>query len=136
MVIALGTIGLLIELLLLGHWVSTAQLIPLATLGLMLIVTGLVAARAEPRTLQAFRVLMVWAVASGLMGIGLHLRDNVAFEREIVPDASGASILWHALQGATPLLAPGALVQLGLIGLIFAYGHPGLRHQLDKDISI
>jgi hypothetical protein len=134
-VIALGTIGLLIELLLLGHWISTAQLIPLSTLGLMLIATGLVAVRAERRPLRAFRASMVWAVVAGLMGIGFHLRDNVAFEREIVPDASGASILWHALQGATPLLAPGGLVQLGLIGLIFVYGHPGLRHQLDQDIS-
>lgn len=135
MVVGLGAFGLMIELLLLEHWIARAQLIPLSTLALMLVTTALVAVRAERHTLRAFRAVMAWAVMAGLMGIGFHLRDNLAFEREIVPDASGTSILWHALQGATPLLAPGSLAQLGLIGLIVAYGHPGLRFQTDRDIS-
>ena len=134
-VVALGASGLVIELLLLEHWNATPQLIPLTTLALVLIATGVVAVRAERRTLGAFRAVMVWALVAGLLGIGLHLRDNVAFEREIAPDASVVSTLWHAFRGATPLLAPGSLAQLGLIGLVFAYGHPGLSLPSDKETS-
>ncbi len=32
--------------------------------------------------------------------------------------ADGLVLLWRSLRGATPALAPGALAQLGLLGLI------------------
>ncbi len=39
----------------------------------------------------------------------------------------GFALLWAALHGATPALAPGALAHLGLIGLATTYRHPALR---------
>ena len=132
-IVALGAIGLLVELLLLEHWIARPQLTPLVTLALILAATIAVVVRPGRRTLGGFRVVMAWAVIAGLAGIGFHLRDNLAFEREVTPDASLASLVWHALRGATPLLAPGSLVQLGLVGLVFAYGHPGLRTSNDKE---
>ena len=96
-------------------------------LALVLGAAGAVALRPDPRTLQAFRVVMGLAVAAGIAGLAFHLSDNLAFEREIVPDASLGERLWEAFHGATPLLAPGSLVQLGLVGLIFTWRHPALR---------
>lgn len=126
-VVALSALGLLVELLLLEHWIATPQLTPLVTLTLVLASAVAVALRPKEGTVRVFRLVVGWAVVAGLTGIGFHLRDNVAFEREVAPGAAIGSSLWHALRGATPLLAPGSLVQLGLVGLIFTHGHPALR---------
>ena len=134
-VVALGAAGLLVELLLLEHWLVTPQLTPLVTLSLILLATFAVAFRPGPRTLRAYRAVMAWAVLAGLLGIGFHLRDNLAFEREIAPDDPASSAVWHAIRGATPLLAPGSLIQLGLVGLVFTYGHPRLRDPYEMEIS-
>lgn len=125
--VGLGTLGLLAELLLLEHWDAWPQLTPLVTLGLALTSVTAVALRPSTGSIRAFRAVMAWAVVAGLLGISLHLRDNLAFEREVTPEASTTSLLWHALRGATPFLAPGSLAQLGLLGLVFTYGHPALR---------
>jgi hypothetical protein len=61
-----------------------------------------------------------------LVGLYLHYRGNVEFALERDPSLSGARLLWKALRGATPALAPGALSQLGLLGLLYTYGHPAL----------
>jgi hypothetical protein len=66
-------------------------------------------------------------VAAGVLGVYLHLRGNFEFERERDPSLGGSALLWEAMRGATPALAPGALAQLGLVGLAFAFRHPALR---------
>jgi hypothetical protein len=35
-------------------------------------------------------------------------------------------LLWKVMSGAAPALAPGAMVQLGLLGLIYTFRHPAL----------
>ncbi len=128
--VAVGAVGLLVELLLLEHWLVRPQLIPLATLICILFATVLVWKRPNPRLLRVFRGVMIWTVLAGSAGIGFHLRDNLAFEREIAQEASPVSVLAEAVRGATPLLAPGSLLHLGLVGLAFTYKHPGLRRHL------
>ena len=63
-------------------------------------------------------------LAAGLLGIYLHYAGNAEFEIERTPELSGLRLLWKALRGATPALAPGALAQLGLLGFIYTYRHP------------
>ena len=74
-----------------------------------------------------FRVVMLALVTTGVYGVFLHYDENVTFERELSPDATGFDLIWMALRGATPILAPGAFVQLGLLGLILVHDHPALR---------
>lgn len=81
-------------------------------------------------SLRIFQLLMAAFVGAGLLGLVLHFRGNLEFEREMDPDARGWTLLWVALHGATPALAPGALAQLGLLGLTFAFRHPGLVRPL------
>jgi hypothetical protein len=131
--VGLGSLGLLVELALLEHWAVRAQFIPLTALALALGGTGTFALRPGRGTLKAFRGTMGLAVVTGVVGIGLHLSDNLAFEREIVPDAGLGELLWAAFHGATPLLAPGALAQLGLVGLVLTYRHPVLSRTSDPD---
>jgi hypothetical protein len=67
---------------------------------------------------------MALCLIAGALGVYLHYRGNVEFELEREPTLSGLALLWEAVRGATPALAPGALAQLGLLGLLYAHRHP------------
>ncbi len=122
-----GAGGLALELLLLEHYDSPWQWAPLALLALVLLVGGVVAARPARRVLRAFQGVMALCTAAGALGVYLHFRGNVEFELEGDPSRSGIVLFWEAIRGATPALAPGALSQLGLLGLAVALRHPLLR---------
>jgi hypothetical protein len=124
-----GAGGLALELLLLEHYDSPWQWAPLALLALVLLVGGAAAVRVRPgrRLLRTFQGLMTLCAAAGVLGVYLHYRGNVEFERESDPTRSGLVLFWEAIRGATPALAPGALAQLGLLGLAVTFRHPALR---------
>lgn len=125
--VLLGIVGLLLELLLLEHTESTTQLVPFAALGAGVLVTIAAAARPNRTVVRLFRATMVLFVAVGVAGVLLHFRGNLAFEREMDATVGGLALVWLALRGATPALAPGAMVQLGLLGLLATYRHPALE---------
>ena len=129
-----GCLGTSAELLLLDHTESNQQRLPLALMALCqatLVWYGLVR-RATP--LRAFRLLAVLLALSGLLGLYYHLLANIEFETEMYPDRQGVELGWEALRGALPALAPGAIVQLGLLGLAFTYRHPRLEaHPLSEE---
>ena len=80
--------------------------------------------RPTRRTLSVFRGLMLVCVAAGVAGFVLHVKGNLEFALERDPDLTGIALVWKVLRGATPVLAPGALALLGLLGLVFTYRHP------------
>lgn len=124
-----GSVGLLLELLLLEHFGSPFQLIPLTLLSLAILAGGAVAVRPRPATVRAFQGVMVALLIASVLGLWFHMRENAAFEREIDESIEGLTLVWLALRGATPSLAPGALAQIGILGLILAYRHPALRER-------
>jgi len=123
----IGIVGLEIELALLRHAESLTQWIPHVALLIGLLATAAVYFRPRATTLRAFQVLMLIFLIVGGLGVYLHLRGNVEFALERDPSLTGAKLIWKALRGATPALAPGALAQLGLLGLVYAYRHPALQ---------
>jgi len=125
-VIFVGIVGLQVELALLRHAESFTQWIPHAALMIGLVSTVAVYARPGASTLRAFQVVMLIFLIVGALGVYLHLQGNVEFALERNPSLSGGALIWKALRGATPALAPGALAQLGLLGLLFTYRHPAL----------
>jgi len=125
--VAIGAAGLLTELLLLEHYESIWQWAPLVLLGLVPALALAVWRRPSPRSIMSFRLLMAVCVVAGLAGFALHFKGNMEFELERDPALSGIVLAWKVLRGATPALAPGALAQLGLLGLVFTYRHPALR---------
>jgi hypothetical protein len=125
--VLLGAVGLLVELALLEHFDSVSQWIPLALLVVVLgAVVGVRAGRG-PRSVRFFQAVMALCVVVGAVGILLHYRGNVEFELERDGSLRGLRLFWEAIRGATPALAPGALSQLGLLGLAYTYRHPALR---------
>ena len=119
-----GQGGVLLELWLLEHYEDVWQWTPLALLagGLM---TSLWFARwPGPRSLRILSWLMAVQVASGAVGLFLHLKANVEFELELHPDNSGWQLVQETLTGAIPALAAGAMFQLGLLGMLLCWRHP------------
>ena len=121
-----GIAGLEIELALLRHAESVSQWIPHITLLIGLIVTVMVFLKPQVTTLRVFQAMMWVFIVIGLLGLYFHYKGNVEFATERDPSLSGLRLVWKALRGATPALAPGALSQLGLLGLIYSYRHPVL----------
>ena len=67
---------------------------------------------------------MVLFVAAGLAGVYYHFAANVEFQRETDPALRGSALLWKALHAKVPpALAPGVMVQFGLVGLAYTYRH-------------
>ncbi|HEX2203139.1 MAG TPA: hypothetical protein VHG91_07565 [Longimicrobium sp.] len=124
-----GTAGLLAELALLEHYESGWQWVPLVLLGAGLLLGIAVWLKPSAVTLRLFQALMAAYVVAGAVGFWLHFRGNVEFELESDPSLGGLALVWAALQGATPALAPGAMAQLGLLGLVLAFRHPALARR-------
>jgi hypothetical protein len=122
--VLIGIVGLEIELALLRHAESFTQWIPHVALLIGLLITVAVYFRPGTATLRAFQIVMWIFLVVGGLGLYLHFRGNVEFARERSPTLHGAMLIWKALRGATPALAPGALAQLGLLGLVYTYRHP------------
>ena len=124
--VVIGIVGLEVELALLRHAESFSQWIPHVTLFIGLLTTAAVYFQPGPRTLRVFETMMIIFTAVGALGVYFHLNGNVEFAQERDPSLSGVRLLWKALRGASPALAPGALAQLGLLGLLYGYKHPAL----------
>ena len=63
-------------------------------------------------------------VLSGVVGLWLHYHGNVEFELEMYPGLAGFELFRESVTGATPTLAPGTMLELGLLGLLYTYRHP------------
>jgi hypothetical protein len=72
---------------------------------------------------------MVLFIVTGGIGVGLHYDGNVEFELEMAPDAQGLELISRTLTGATPVLAPGMMTLLGLVGLAVVYRHPATEER-------
>ncbi|HEX8430116.1 MAG TPA: hypothetical protein VF625_02470 [Longimicrobium sp.] len=130
-----GMMGLTAELLLLEHFESGWQWVPLVALGLGMAACVALLLRPARGTVRFFQAMMIVFVAAGAVGVFLHYRGNAEFEREMERGLGGVSLFWRALRGATPALAPGAMAHLGLLGLACCYRHPALRRVPSTPIS-
>lgn len=123
--------GTLIELLLLEHFEDAWQWAPIALLGGVLVTLAWYALQRGPASLNVLRGLMVLCIASGFVGLFLHYKGNVEFELEMYPDLSGWKLFKDSMMGATPALAPGAMLQIGLVGLAWTFRHPAFKSRTD-----
>lgn len=128
-IMALMALGGLLELLLIEHFKSGTQWIAVALLVMAGLSVAAIALWATPRVLRVFQVVMVLVALGGAIGVWEHLKGNLEVARELTPQAPTTDLLWRAVRKGAPLLAPGVLVQLGLLGLAFTYRHPGFSGQ-------
>jgi hypothetical protein len=135
--LAIGVVGTSGELILLRHIDEPAQWIPLVALVAAVPILIWHASSPSPASVRVLQVLMILFVALGMVGVGLHYDGNVEFERELHPNERGWEFVRKTVAGATPVLAPGSMVLLGLVGLAHAHRHPSLdggRHRQETPV--
>ena len=127
-------VGAAVELGLVGHYADRLQIAPfvLIALGLGSVVWAHLRTRGggvvgAGRALVAVRLASALVVAGSVLGVVLHVKGNLEFEREVHPAAPLAAALWEAARGASPLLAPGALALAGVLAAAATWRHPALR---------
>lgn len=127
--LAFGVAATNVDLLLLAHYEDVAQWTPLVLSSGAMVVIGWHAAAGSVVSVRALQLMMVGFVAAGLVGVVLHYRGNMEFQLEINPEQSAWELFSRVMTAkAPPALAPGAMAQLGLLGLLSTYRHPALRH--------
>jgi hypothetical protein len=119
-----GFAGMGLELLFIGHVEDRLQLVPVVLLPTGLIAIAWHTLRPSRASARSVRLLMALFVASGGLGVGLHYRGNHEFELEMYPSMAGMELVRETLTGATPVLAPGSMALLGLVGLAAVHGFP------------
>jgi hypothetical protein len=126
-VLAFGCVGLLAELVLLEHYAEWYQLPPLVlcTLTLASIVWHWTSSGAT--SVRALQISGLMLVVAGVVGIGLHFGANYDDLRADEPLLAGLDFWKSVVKGEHPTLAPGTLVQFGLLALLYSYKHPALN---------
>jgi hypothetical protein len=113
--------GTLLELSLVNHTEDAIQWLAFIFAGLGLLLTIVVLARRGRATVSLLRWSMILVIVGSVFGIYQHVSNNIAFEREIQPNATTNRLLWKGLSGANPLLAPGTLAVAALLSLAATY---------------
>ena len=126
-----GLVGIGVELLLLGHYDDAWKVAPLVLIALSIALLGWHVVSGGRAALRPLRWLMWLFIVSGVVGLWLHYRGNVEFELEMYPDLAGLALFAQAMTGATPSLAPGTMILLGVVGLLYSFRHPALSRADD-----
>lgn len=126
-IIVIGSVGLLMELLLIDHMETWIQWIPIVVLLAGLASCIWIARRPGKAAFRTFQTIMAGFIVAGVAGLYFHYAGNVEFAIERDATLTGVRLMWKSLRGATPALAPGALAQIGLLGLAYTYTHPANR---------
>jgi hypothetical protein len=121
-ILALGLAGTIVELLLLEHYEEPLQYVPLALIVAAAGVLVWLAVRTNAASLKAMQVLMWLFVLAGFVGMAAHFIGSAEYQLELDPDMSTWDLIEKILRAkAPPLLAPGMMLQLGLLGLAYVY---------------
>jgi hypothetical protein len=121
LILVLAMAGIFVELLLSEHFEDVWQAIPLVLLVLGGGATAWHAAAPTRPSARTLRALMMLFVLSGFLGSFLHYRGNAEFELEQNPRATRWVVFREAMMGGVPTLAPGVMIQIGLLGLLYTF---------------
>jgi len=126
-ILLLGLLGVGAELLLVGHTEEPTQWVPLILIALAFVVLGWHAVSRGTAPVRVWQALMVLFMISGVVGTGLHWNGKMEFKKESNPSLTGITLFREAMKSESPpALAPGVMIQIGLLGLAYAFRHPAL----------
>jgi hypothetical protein len=126
-------IGTAADLMLLDHHEDFWQMVPLAVIALGVVSVVLSTLKGGAGPVMLMRVTMALFIGSGFVGMGLHYLGNNEFQLEMDPSLHGWSLFVKSITAkAPPALAPAAMIQMGLLGLLYTYKHPALGYSLQE----
>jgi hypothetical protein len=130
-VIVLGLIGTMTELILLEHDEQALQFVPLVLMVLGAVALVWHAVAKDTASLRALQIVMGLFVLSGFAGMAAHFNGSAEYQLELNPDLGTWELIDKILHAkAPPLLAPGMMIQMGLLGL--AYSFTDIRYRGSK----
>ena len=127
-VLVLGLLGTVTELVLLEHYEQPLQLVPVTLIAAAVAALLWHLLRRDLTSLNALLIVMVLFVLAGFVGIVAHFHGSAEFQLDLNPDMSTWELVEKVLRAkAPPLLAPGMMMQLGLLGLAYVFSHSRYR---------
>jgi hypothetical protein len=121
-VLVLGLVGTVTELLLLEHYEKPLQFVPLVLIVAAFAVLFWHMRRSGEQSLRWLKIVRALFVLSGFVGVAAHFEGSAEFQLELDPSISTWELIKKIVHAqAPPLLAPGMMLQLGLIGLAYVY---------------
>ena len=129
-VLALGLVGTVTELLLLEHYEKPLQFVPLILIAAALAVLVWHVRQRDAASLRALQIVMALFVLAGFAGVAAHFQGSAEFQLELDPSIGTWELIDKILHAqAPPLLAPGMMLQLGLIGLAYVFSDARYRRR-------
>ena len=127
-ILAIGLLGTVTELFLLKHYEQPLQFVPLVLIAAMFLAIAWRVVAPGRASLTTFMVVSGLVVLSGFLGMAAHFQGSAEFQRELNPSIGFSDLLDKILHAqAPPLLAPGMMLQLGLIGLAYVFSDDRYR---------
>jgi len=127
-VLVLGLLGTVAELVLLSHYEQPVQLVPVVLIVLTLVVLVWHAIGRSTASLRVLLGLMVLFVLASFAGFAAHFYGSAEFQLDLEPSLSTWELVEKVMRAkAPPLLAPGMMMQLGLLGLAYVYSDSRYR---------
>lgn len=113
------SLGAGLELILLDHIEDIWQWIPLIVMGISFPLILSIHFEWIAGLEKIFGILMYISAASAALGLFFHLKANFEFEQEMYPALGKLELFLKSLKGATPSLAPGTMLAIGMIGILY-----------------
>ena len=129
-ILVLGLLGTVTELVLLEHYEQPLQFVPLVLIVAAVVVLWWEVRRHDVASRRAIQIVMALFVLAGFLGFAAHFRGSAEYQLELNPDMSNWELLEKILRAkAPPLLAPGMMLQLGLLGLAYVFSDSKLSKE-------
>ncbi len=121
-ILVLGLLGTVTELVLLEHYEQPLQFVPLVLIVAAVGVLWWEVKRRDVASRRATQIVMALFVLAGFVGFAAHFQGSAEYQLELNPDMSNWELLEKILRAkAPPLLAPGMMLELGLLGLAYVF---------------
>jgi uncharacterized membrane protein len=132
-ILVLGLLGTVAELVLLEHYEQPLQFVPLVLIAAAVAVLAWEFRRRDMASRRVIQIVMALFVLAGFVGFVAHFRGSAEYQLELNPDMSNWELLEKILRAkAPPLLAPGMMLQLGLLGLAYVFSDSRFRRSKTK----
>jgi hypothetical protein len=132
-ILLIGLLGTVTELVLLEHYEEPLQFVPLVLIAAALPTLWWEFSRHDLASRRAMQIVMALFVVAGFLGFAAHFHGSAEYQLELNPEMDTWELLQKILRAkAPPLLAPGMMLQLGLLGLAYVFSDSRFskeRHQ-------
>src|SRR5215470_18810566 len=132
-ILVLGLLGTVTELVLLEHYEQPLQFVPLLLIVAAVAVLVWEVRRHDAASRRAVQIVMALFVLAGFVGFVAHFYGSAEYQLELNPEMSTWELIEKVLRAkAPPLLAPGMMLQLGLLGLAYVFSDSRYRRSETK----